>query len=106
MVQRTDIKKHFTKIFIGALLGLAAGYFVLEEMATWENMPLGQVFYIVLGCVLIAISGVALFIAIKLRFVRKKRKRKRSKPIFLDDEKRRRSESRSDRKPKNPNEHQ
>jgi hypothetical protein len=104
MVLRFDIKKHFPKILIGSIIGLAIGYFVLEEMASWEEMPLGQVFYIVLGCVLIAISGIALFVGTKLRFFPKKRKSKRSKPVFLEDQEKRRRSERSSQKPRNPNE--
>jgi len=80
------IKKHFGKFMIGSIIGLAIGFYILEEVATWEELPLGQVFYIVLGCVLIAVSGIFMIAAIKVRFFPKKRKRRRSKPIFLEDE--------------------
>jgi predicted membrane protein len=83
---RIDIKKFFSRIMIFSIIGLAVGYYVLEEVASWEKVPMGQVFYIILGCVMIAISGLFICIAIKLRFFPKKRKKKGSKPIFLEDE--------------------
>ena len=90
MAARFDIKKHFASLLISSIVGLAAGYYVLEVMATWEKMPLGQVFYIIVGCVLIAVSGIALIIAIKLKFFPKKRRKKGSKPVFLEDQKKKR----------------
>ncbi len=78
---------------IGSIIGLAAGFYLLDEVATWEKVPLGQVFYIVLGCVLITVSGILIFSAIKVRFFPKKRKRRHSKPIFLEDERKKKKNS-------------
>jgi putative Mn2+ efflux pump MntP len=83
---KIHIKKFFVRTMILSVIGLAAGYYLLEEVASWEKVPLGQVFYIIIGCVMIAISGIFICIAIKLRFFPKRRKRKGSKPIFLEDE--------------------
>lgn len=82
---RIDIKKLFPRVLIFTVIGLVVGFYVLEEVATWEKLPPGQVFYILLGCVLIAISGVILLVAMKLRFFPKKRKKKGNKPVFLED---------------------
>jgi len=94
VAQLFDIKKHFSKVFLASLAGLAIGFYLLEEVSSWEDVPLGQVFYIVIGCVFIAVSAIFLIAAIKVRFFPKKRKRKGSRPVFLDEEK---------RKKRNPN---
>ena len=83
-VNRNDPNNLFLKLALFAILGLAAGFYLLEEVASWEKVPLGQVFYIVVGCVLIAASAIIMFLAVKKRY-RPKRKKKSSKPVFLKD---------------------
>ena len=98
-VFKIDIKKYYFRIMVFSTIGLAVGFYVLEEMATWEKIPLGQVFYIILGCFLIAVSGIFITMAIKLRFFPKKRKKKGSRPIFLEDEQHRRERKTQSSKP-------
>lgn len=83
---KIDAKKHFNKIALASTVGLAIGFFLLEDLAKREKMPLGQTFYILTGCSLIAVSGIILIIVIKKRFFPKKRKRRKSsRPVFLKD---------------------
>ena len=82
-------KKHgphdlFLRNFVLSLLGLAAGYFVLTEVSSWERLPLGQVPYILSGCILIAVSGIVLLYSLKKKYA-PKRKKNRAKPVFLKD---------------------
>lgn len=72
------------KILGGCLVGLLVGYFMLEHIATWEDPILGNTFHIVMGCVLIASSLLVIFVTLKQRYFPKK-KRRGSKPVFLDD---------------------
>src|SRR5688500_4059466 len=71
------------KILIIAFIAMCIGYFLLNYVATWEDPPLGNTFHIVMGCVIIAVSGLILFFTIKRKYFPKKKK-KRSRPIFLD----------------------
>lgn len=97
---KIDSKKHFNKIAISATVGLAAGFFLLEDLAKREKMPLGQTFYILTGCTLIAVSAIILLVLIKKRFFPKKRKRRKSsRPVFLKDV----EKSSSQQKASNPN---
>lgn len=83
---KIDTKKHFNKIAIAAVVGLAIGIFLLEDLAKREKMPLGQTFYILTGCALIAVSGIILLAILKKRFFpKKKKRRKSSRPVFLKD---------------------
>jgi Na+/melibiose symporter-like transporter len=80
---REQKDKHL-KIMIAAFGGLIVGYYILNEVATWEKPPLGNTFHIILGCIIIAVSAIAIIFSIKERYFPKKKKKK-SRPIFLDD---------------------
>lgn len=51
-----------------------------------ESPFLGRTFYIVVGFGLIAIALIVAFEALRLRLFPKKRKKSKSKPLFLDEE--------------------
>lgn len=70
---------------LGGFAGLIVGYYVLEYIAPIEKIILGQTFYIISGCIIIAVSGIFMFLAFKERYFPKKKKRKGSPPVFLKD---------------------
>ncbi len=80
-----DLKDKYVKTMLGSFAGLVVGYYLLNYVATWEKVPLGQVFYIIAGCIFIAVSGIFIFFAIKMRYFPKKKKRKGAAPVFLKD---------------------
>lgn len=62
---------------------LALGYYILNYVAALEKPPIGATFNIVLGCTIIAVSGLILLYTIKRQYFRKSRKRTRH--VFLND---------------------
>ncbi len=76
------IKEHFFKIILIMLLVLFLGYAMLFKFATWESPFLGNTFHIVFGCLFLAFAVIIMFVAVKIRFFQKKKKRSH-KPIFL-----------------------
>ncbi len=84
-------QKQNLKLYILMAVMFGLGYYFLDHVSTWEDPILGNTFYIVIGCVLMAIPFV---IAIKLISDNiQSRKRAKSKSshrgprIFLDDPK-------------------
>ena len=65
---------------------LAIGYFMVENLSKREKPPLGMTFNIIVGFLLIFVAGIILAITLKTYFFPKKKK-KQSRPVFLDDEK-------------------
>ena len=61
------------------------GYYFLNEISTWYDVPLGVTFHVIFGCSLMAISGIYIGYTLKQLFFTKKRKR--TKRIYLDDTK-------------------
>ncbi|HEY0047095.1 MAG TPA: hypothetical protein VGB44_10330 [Flavobacterium sp.] len=66
-----------------ALMGI--GYYLLNHVATWEDPVLGNTFHIIAGCTLMALSGVIFFVIIRDNFLKKKKRKEKSKPVFLND---------------------
>lgn len=68
---------------------LVVGYFVLNEIATLEDPPLGNTVYILIGLTLIAIGGLGILMILKYLYDIKKKKRRREikrkkhKVVFL-----------------------
>ncbi len=79
---RKYLKEHFFKVILIMLFLLSTGYIMLFKIATWEDPFLGNTFHIVFGCLLIFIPLIITAVAIKVRFLQKKKKRSH-KPIFL-----------------------
>ncbi len=88
-MQITETKKNFLGIAI-CIVVFVLGQILLEVVSKIEDPPLGNTFYIIIGCVLIVGSLLGIYFLIqRIRSIRKKReRRKKSKIIFLDDEKR------------------
>ncbi len=59
------------------------GYYFLNEISTWFEVPLGVTFHVIFGCSLMAISGIYIGYTLKQLFFTKRRKR--TKHIYLDD---------------------
>lgn len=75
-------------IVLAAFVLMLLGYYLLNEVATWEDPILGNTFHIVAGCTMMSVAGVIFFIFLRSKFSRKKR-RKRSRPVFLKETRKR-----------------
>jgi hypothetical protein len=82
---RQERKRRMIRICIMSLLGFGAGCYMLFIISPSFKPILGNTFYIVMGCVLIAVSGLVLLVTLKNFFFPKK-KRSRSNVVFLEDE--------------------
>ncbi|NDP26370.1 MAG: hypothetical protein GZ087_02925 [Flavobacterium sp.] len=80
--RRERRKKKLILIFVSCFV-FAIGYYFLNEVSTWFEVPLGITFHVIFGCTLMAISGIYIGYTIKQLYFTKKRKR--SKRIYLDD---------------------
>ena len=72
------------KIILICIIIFLIGYYILNEVSTWFEVPLGNIFYVIIGCVLMASSGVYIGYAIKTLYFSKKKKR--TKHFYLKDE--------------------
>jgi prolipoprotein diacylglyceryltransferase len=61
------------------------GYYLLYEVSTWFEVPLGNIFYVLVGCLLMASAGVYIGYAIKVLYFSKKKKK--TKHFFLKNNK-------------------
>ena len=80
--RRERRKKKFILIFISIIV-FGIGYYFLNEVSTWFEVPLGITFHVIFGCTLMAISGI--YIGYTLKQLYFTEKPKRSKRIYLDD---------------------
>lgn len=80
--RRERRRKKLILIFISFIV-FGIGYYFLNEVSTWFEVPLGITFHVIFGCTLMAISGIYIGYTIKQLYFTKKRKR--SKRIYLDD---------------------
>ncbi len=81
---RREKKKRNNNIILACFLSLFVGHYILNYVATIEEPPLGVTFNIVLGCSIIAVAGIIMFITVKRQYFPKKRKK--TKHIFLDED--------------------
>ena len=56
---------------------------MLNEISTWHEVPLGITFHVILGCTLMAVSGIFVIYTIKNVFFTKRSKR--TKHIYLEE---------------------
>lgn len=80
--RRERRRKKFILILVSCFI-FGIGYYFLNEISTWYEVPLGVSFHVILGCTLMAISGIYIGYTLKQLFFTKRRKR--SKRIYLDD---------------------
>jgi H+/Cl- antiporter ClcA len=69
------------KVLISILVN-ALGYYLFIDVSTHFNPKFGNTFYIVVGCLLIAVASIYLWLLIKNKYFNKKKK-KSSKVVFL-----------------------
>lgn len=81
---RREKKKRNNNIILTCFLSLFVGHYILNYVAAIEEPPLGITFNIVLGCTIIAVAGIVMFITIKRQYFPKKRSK--TKHIFLDED--------------------
>jgi hypothetical protein len=83
MSSRSDRRrKKLILVFISCIV-FGIGYYFLNEVSTWFEVPLGITFHVIFGCTLMAISGIYIVYTLKQLYFTKKRKR--TKRIYLDD---------------------
>jgi glucose uptake protein GlcU len=85
--RRSDRTKKNKKNLVLVLLSLVVfwvGYYVLEVISRGFDLYLGNTFYVILGCSLMAIPGVFIIYIIKETYFIKKKKR--VKQVFLKDD--------------------
>ncbi len=83
MSSRRDRKiKKLILVFISCIV-FGIGYYFLNEVSTWFEVPLGITFHVIFGCTLMAISGIYIVYTLKQLYFTKNRNR--SKRIYLDD---------------------
>jgi hypothetical protein len=73
--------KKLILVFISCFV-FGLGYYFLNEISTWYEVPLGVTFHVIFGCTLMAISGIYIVYTLKQLFFTKKRTR--TKRVFLD----------------------
>jgi hypothetical protein len=85
MSSRRERKKKKLLLILVSCFVFGIGYYLLNEVSTWFEVPLGVTFYVILGCSLMAISGIYIGYTINQLFFKKRRKR--TKRIYLDKNK-------------------
>lgn len=84
MSSRNDKKKKNLVLILLSLFVFGIGYYVLEVISTGFDLYLGNTFYVILGCSLMAISAVFIIYTIKETYFKKKKKRVQQ--VFLKDD--------------------
>ena len=64
---------------------LAIGYYALNHISNREKPPLGNTFYIIVGCAMIAISSLVILVTLK-KILFPKKKRTSKGQVFLKDD--------------------
>ena len=55
--RRERRKKKILLIFLSCIV-FGIGYYFLNEVSTWFEVPLGITFHVIFGCTLMAVSGI------------------------------------------------
>ena len=84
MSSRKERKKKKLLLILVSCLVFGLGYYILNEISTWYEVPLGITFHVILGCTLMAVSGIYVIYTINNVFFTKRSKR--SKHIYLKDD--------------------
>jgi len=90
MSSRKERKKKKLLLILVSCFVFGIGYYFLNEVSTWFEVPLGVTFHVILGCSLMAISGIYIGYTINQLYFTKKRKR--TKRVYLDDNSNEKSE--------------
>ncbi len=83
MSSRRERKKTKLLLILVSCLVFGLGYYILNEVSTWFEVPLGVTFHVILGCTLMAVSGIYIGYTINQLYFTKRRKR--TKRVYLDD---------------------
>jgi hypothetical protein len=83
MNSRRERKKKKLLLILVSCFVFGIGYYFLNEVSTWFEVPLGVTFYVILGCSLMAISGIYIGYTINQLFFKKKSNR--TKRVYLDE---------------------
>ena len=81
-VKSTSNSDYFLLKVIISVLVNALGYYFFIDVSTQYNPKFGNTFYIIVGCLLIAVASIYLCLLIKDKYLLKK-KSKKSKAVFL-----------------------
>jgi hypothetical protein len=81
-VKSTSNSDYFLLKVIISVLVNALGYYFFIDVSTQYNPKFGNTFYIIVGCLLIAVASIYLCLLIKDKYFLKK-KSKKSKAVFL-----------------------
>ena len=84
MSTRKERKKNKLLLMLVSCFVFGLGYYILNEVSTWYEVPLGITFHVVLGCTLMASSGIYFVYTMKRVFFTKRSKR--TKHIYLKDD--------------------
>jgi uncharacterized membrane protein YczE len=84
-IRREKKKKSLLYILV-SLVVFGIGYYILEVISKGFDLYLGNTFYVILGCSLMAISGVFIIYTISETFFKKRKKKTRIKQVFLKDD--------------------
>ena len=83
MSTRRERKKKKVLLILVSCLVFGLGFYILYEVSTWHEVPLGITFHVILGCTLMASSGIYIVYTIKRVFFTKRTKR--TKHVYLQD---------------------
>lgn len=83
MSSRTQRKRRKLILIIVCCFLFGIGYYFLNEVSTWFEVPLGVTFHVIFGCTLMASSAIYIGYTIKRLYFTKTPKR--SKHIYLKD---------------------
>ncbi|HSN49110.1 MAG TPA: hypothetical protein VLR29_10130 [Flavobacterium sp.] len=83
MSTRRERKKKKVLLILVSCLVFGLGFYIIDEVSTWHEVPLGITFHVILGCTLMASSGIYIVYTIKRVFFTKRTKR--TKHVYLQD---------------------
>ncbi len=84
MYSRRDKRKKKQILIFVACIIFGIGYYFLNVVSTIFEVPLGNTFHVILGCTLMAMSGLYIIYSIKQLYFTKKKAR--TKRIFLNED--------------------
>ena len=83
MSSRKQRKRRKLILLVVCFFLFGIGYYFLNEVSTWFEVPLGVTFHVIFGCTLMAGSGIYIVYTIKKLYFTKRTKR--TKHIYLED---------------------
>ena len=83
MTSRRERRRKKILLILLSCFAFGIGYYFLNEISTWFEVPLGVTFHVIFGCTLMAISGIYIGYTLKQLFFTKRRKR--TKRVYLED---------------------